>query len=253
MKSRYKSDPYITLSDLKKENRILKSEIKRLNRTLRTYSQAQLPIKRSNFDHPRQIFFAAANEWIILSSTSYPKYLTAKISRASITSLCRRTAGYLRKFKLFSTIMRVIYSAAAIIGTGAFFIFVSSAILFIIPIGLLFCSAIYMSSMLLRKKAFKKLSPIIKNKNVYVAFASHGRQFENGSCFMSTVSMLSKNNNYVIIVSPYFISSKGPGKNIFYPVVRFETNNVCIVRKYAFFALRSHLLSSKGQQVAYIY
>jgi hypothetical protein len=107
--------------------------------------------------------------------------------------------------------------------------------------------------MLLRKKAFKKLSQFIKNKNIYVTFASRGRHFEENSCFMSTVSMLATNGNYVIIVSPYFISSKGVCKNNFYPVVRFETNNVCIVRKYAFFALRSRLLSGNNRRVSYIY
>ena len=253
MNNRYKSTPSVTLSDLKKENRILRSEIKRLNRTLRAYSSSQSKFKKIDGDQPMQMFFAKASESLTLGASSYPRYLTARISRASVVGLWRRASGYLRKFRLLSTVMRTVYSVAAIIGTGAFFIFLSGAVLFIIPISFLFCAAIYVSSMLLRKKAFKKLSLFIKDKDIYVVFASRGRPFEKDSCFMNTADMLSKIGGYVIIVSPYFISSKGFGEDVFYPVVRFETNNVCLVRKYAFFALRSRLLSGKNQRVTYIY
>lgn len=253
MVNRYQRDKSYIVSELKKENRILRAEIKRLNRMLRTYSSAQSMQKGAVGSLSGQLFYSQRSEHLILSASSYPKYLSLKIKRASMVESLKRASGYFRKFRVFSAVMRAIYSVAAIIGTGAFFIFISGTLLFLIPIALIFGLSLYIYSMLRRKEALKKISLLIKNKDVYILFAPRGRPFEKGSCFMSTVKILSEKKGYVIIVSPYFVSGKGFLYDRFYPVARFESSNICIIRKYAFFALRSRILSAEASRASYIY
>ena len=240
-----------TIAALKEENRILRSEIKRLNRTLRThYAQ---PTNEAKTVGSEKLFSYEQKTALALTSTSYVKYLSTRLSRASFYGLIKKISGGFRKFKLVSTIMRVLSSAVAFIGTGAFFIFVSGIAIFFLPFVLLLCASIYLASMLFRKKAFRRLDEKLIHKNIFVFFPQSDRHFEKGSCFAKTLQMLSGHDNFLIVVSPFFTSPDGFGGEGYYTTLRFESENICIVRKYSFFALRRRLLGKYSGRTTYVY
>lgn len=246
-----------SIASLKKENKILRGEIKRLSRRLRSYSAAASAYPQNKKELPsiKKAFGYAYKNAILMASSSYIRYAWSKLTGASLYSLWKRISGYFRKFRLVSTVIRTLSSFIAIIGTGAFFIFISGTLIFFLPIATLACSATYIISMFLRKKAFIKLEQTLKNKNIYVFFPQNGRPFEEVSCFKNTLKLIDNthNDNFIIIVSPYFISSKGFGGSGYYFVFRQETKSVCIMRKHSFFAFRKKVLGGMDKKTTYIY
>lgn len=246
-----------TIEALKKENRILRAEVKRLSRIIKSYGGDENG-KRPTKNESLAAWQGEEKEASLLASSSYIKYLVSKITGGSLFALSKKAMGYFRKFKLVSTIMRIVSSAVAILGTGAFFIFISGALVFIIPMIVAFCAAIYFLGTVSRSKAFKRIEKSIANKSVYVFFPLKERPFQRGSSFRSTLDIISndtKNENFIIVISPYVFSAVGfAGDGVkFYPVARFEKSNICIVRRHSFFLLRKRVLGPVENKTFYIY
>ena len=247
-----------TIEALKKENRILRAEVKRLSRIVKT-TRIDDESKHNSINESLEAWQGAEKEASLLSSSSYIKYLVSKITGGSLFAFSKKAMGYFRKFRLVSTIMRVISSIIAILGTGAIFIFISGALVFIVPMIVAFCAGIYFLGTVSRTKAFKELERrVTLDTNVYVFFPLKERPFQRGSCFRNTLDIISndtKNDNFIIVVSPYIFSAVGfAGDGVkFYPVARFEKNNVCIVRRHSFFLLRKRVLGPIEDRTFYIY
>jgi len=250
-RKRYQSAKH-TLKALKDENRILRSEIKRLQRLTKTLSSTNRSPSESDSETQKR-WNDVKKESRLLSGGSYMKYTVSKITGGSVFSLWKQVSGYFRKFRLISTVMRVVSSLLTILGTGAFFIFVSGALVFIIPFFIIFSASLYVFGTVSRSKAFKELKARLEGKSVYVFFPQKGRPFEGGSCFKRTVGMISdENDSFTVIVSPYIFSSVG-SRHGYYTVLSFEAQNVCIIRKHSFFSLRKKLLEPAEKQTVYIH
>lgn len=253
---RFYSKKY-TMRSLKKENRILRAEIKRLNQIIKTkeYDIGTNTLKDSDSE---RLWHAEEKECALLSSSTYLKYLISKTTGGSLFAFSKKAMGYFRKFKLVSTIMRIISSILAVIGTGAFFIFLSGAVVFIIPFIVAFCVSIYFLGTVWRARAFKNIERSISGKDIYVFFPSRERPFCSGSAFRETLNIISNNTQnqiFTIVVSPYIFSSVGfsEGEGKFYPILRYEKRNLCILRKHSFFLLRKRILGPVEDRTVYIY
>lgn len=257
-KSREKRNQYHELSSLKEENRILRAEIKRLNRTIRVYATSGTSKKEKSKEKSREakLLEGMNISTVALASSSYFKYLLARFSAASVYFLIQKITKGFRRFKLFSTVIRVTSSVIAILGTSAFFIFISGMLIFLIPLFLLICAAAYLTGMLFRKKAFKELDKALENKSVFILFPSKGKPFEKGSRFDKSLDIIPRGkekDTLIITVSPFLISGKGFGGKGYFPVLRKEKENIYILRRNAFFALRKRLQSGRSAHVTYIY
>lgn len=246
-----------TIEALKKENRILRAEVKRLSRIIKANGVDE-DGKRSSKNESFTAWQGEEKEASLLASSSYIKYLVSKITGGSLFALSKKAMGYFRKFKLVSTIMRIASSALAILGTGAFFIFISGALVFIVPMIVAFCAAIYFLGTVSRAKAFRRIECSIAKKNVYVFFPLKERPFQRGSAFRNTLDIISndtENRNFIIVISPYVFSAVGfAGDGVkFYPIARFEKSNLCIVRRHSFFLLRKRVLGPVENRTFYIY
>ena len=246
------------LSSLKEENRILRAEIKRLNRTLRVYSSSGTSKKEKRKEKSREtkLLEGMNISALALASSSYFKYLLARFSAASVYFLIKKVTKGFRRFKLFSTVIRITSSVLTVLGTSAFFIFISGTLIFLIPLFILIGASTYLASMLFRKKAFRELKKALENKRVFVLFPSVGKSFETGSRFYKSLDIISnetKKYTLIIIISPFLISGKGFGGKGYFPVLRKERENIYILRRNAFFALRRNLLGRQGDHVTYIY
>lgn len=254
---RFNREAILTIRSLKKENRILKAEIKRLSlltrSDLRRESSREMPENKAS-----KIWLQNEKEASYLTSGSYIKYLISKITGGSFYAFSKRIYEYFKKFRLISTIMRVTSSILTILGTGAFFIFISSAIVFIIPIILITAIAVYILGSASRASAFKKIRSACKKNNIYVFFPQKDKPFGEDSYFRKTLKDISNDtnkSNFIIVVSPYFLSSAGfsDGKEKFYSIARFESERICIVRQHAFFLLRRRVLQTSESKTIYIY
>lgn len=250
-RKRYQSAGH-TLKALKDENRILRSEVNRLQRLIKTLSSTSKTVAESNSETQKR-WSDIKKESVLFSGGSYIKYTVSKITGGSVFSLWKQVSGYFRKFRLISTVMRVVSSLLTILGTGAFFIFISGALVFIIPIIVIFSASLYVFGTVSRSKAFKELKSQLDEKKVYVFFPQKGRPFESDSCFNRTIDMIScENDNFTIIVSPYIFSSVG-SRHGYYTVLSFKAQNVCLIRKHSFFSLRKRLLEPAKKQIVYIH
>lgn len=237
------------LAALKEENRILRSEIKRLNRTLRAYSVSET---KKSVGATRLLSYEQAKA-LALESSSYLKYIISRFKRASFYGIIKKISGGFRKFKLVSNIMRIISSAITLVGTGAFFIFISGVSVFFIPITGILSAGAYLASMLFRKSAFRKIEKRLDNKTILVFFPSSGRPFDKSSLFNRSLAKIQSKDTFIIVVSPYFLSFKGFGGKRYYPVARFEGEHTCIIRKHSFFALRRKILGKHSERTIYVY
>ncbi len=182
----------------------------------------------------------------------------SKITGGSLFSLWKRVLEYFRKFRLVSTVLRVTTSILTILGTGAFFIFIYGALVFIVPLIIGFCAALYFFGTVSRTRALRELEKRLSGKRIYVFFPKKDRPFERGSAFRQTIELISsseKEQNFIIIVSPYLFSAVGVSGDFvkFYPVMRFESERICIIRRHSFFALRKRVLEPAESRTAYIY
>ena len=245
-----------TIKALKKENKILRAEVKRLSRIIKAKT-----IDETHSLNPKnnkaKLWTSFEKESHLLSSGSYMKYLVSKITGGSLFAFSKKAMGYFRKFKLISTIMRVMSSAFAILGTGAFFIFFSGALVFIIPIIVAFCATIYFMGTISRAKAFRQIEKESKHKSIYVFAPTKERPFERTSYFRHSLKRIAEeeNDSFIIVISPYLFSALGFGGDgvKFYPVARFEGKNICIVRRHSFFLLRKRILEPAAKRTVYIY
>ncbi len=250
-RKRYQSAKH-TLRALKDENKILRSEVKRLQRHIKTLSSIGEKTAERDSD-TQKLWSDIKKESSLLSGGSYMKYTVSKITGGSVFTLWKQVSGYFRKFRLISTIMRVVSSLLTILGTGAFFIFISGALVFIIPFIIIFSASLYVFGTVSRSKAFKELKRRLNGKRVYVFFPSKGRPFEPDSCFNRTLDVISgEEESFTIIVSPYIFSPAGSLCG-YYTVLSFEGPRLCIIRKHSFFSLRKRLLEPAEKQTVYIY
>jgi hypothetical protein len=249
------TDQRHTIKALKKENRILRAELKRLSRIIRTNTIEGMS-KRSLPKESSSAFVYAEKEANLLSSSSYIKYLVSKLTGGSLFSYSKKAMGYFRKFKLVSTIMRTASSILAILGTGAFFIFLSGTLIFIIPLIVAFCAAIYLLGTLSRARAFREIEKRIENRRIFVFFPEGERHFRENSSLQYTIKAIlsdTQSNNFVIIVSPFVFSSIGVGGKGFYSVARFENTGICMLRRHSFFLLRKRILGPAESRTTYVY
>jgi len=238
------------IEELKKENRRLRAELSKLR-------SHHSPTPKEATKQER-LFASKCRSAELVSSNSYFSYLKDKLLTAPLYSEWKRILSYFRRVRLISTVIKVAAAILTVVGTGAFFIVVSGTLLVFIPFASLFLAFFYLAGITRRKKHFAKLEIMLRSRNIYVFFPPKGRPFENGSCFSETVRIISndtKKDNFVIIVSPYFLSPKGvEGSSArYYHVLRYDSSNVCIIRKNAFFALRKRVLSKLSADVIYVY
>lgn len=249
------TDKKHTIKALKAENRMLRAELKRLSRIIRANS-IESDLKKASKNESVSLWQNEEKEAVLLTSSSYVKYLVSKITGGSLFSYSKKAMGYFRKFKLVSSVMRTASSILAILGTGAFFIFLSGTLVFIIPFIVAFCITIYFLGTISRARSFKRIEKAIKDKNVFVFFPNHARCFDNNSPLRDTVDIIStgtENNNFIIIISPYVFGTKGINRSGFYAIARFEKNNVCMLRRHSFFLLRKRLLGPAEARTTYVY
>ena len=190
---------------------------------------------------------------------SYFAYLRKRLMTASLYSSWMRVLSYFRRLRLISIIVRILSSVIAVLGTGAVFLVITGSVILLIPFVITVFTFFYLWAVALRGRDFSRLRDAVGDKPIYVLFPHSRQSFERGSFFEQTVDIISndtKNQNFIIIISPYFFSGKSVARGArhrYYQVLRFESDNVCTVRRSSFYDLKKKILSASSDRVTYMY
>ena len=244
------------LSRLKKENKALQRELEKL---VIGKGSANIRDIFSYREEPRDRISAHSRQALLSSRRTYLGYLKSSFLTASFYTVSKRFAVYFRRFRLISTVIKIIFSSFAVIGTGAFLLALLATLVAAIPIVAIFAASTYISLLPIRRKRFKELEEIIRSKNVYLLFPERGVSMRGAMLFAYgglSRSTDAKTENFVIIISPYHISPIGlenASHKANYSVARLESENICIMRRSSFFAFRKRVLEKLSGYVAFIY
>lgn len=239
-----------TVAKLKRENRRLKAELTRSG-ALNT------KVIHGNDDTARK-FAGKCRAAALINEKSYFGYLKKRFLTASFYSVWMRLLSYFRRFRLISTTVKIISWGLTIIGTSAFFLVVSASILILIPF-ISFTFALFIASTAVRRRRlFSALKKRLSGGSVYVFFPSADHQFGRGTFFEKTVNIISNSTNgtnFIIIVSPYLISSRSilGDRAPYYHVLRAENDKIYMIRRSSFFSFRKNVLSKISESVIYVY
>ena len=192
-----------------------------------------------------------ANAFLAGSFTAWIGHI---FKSATPVKIFKRIYRYFRRITLIRTVIAVSSYILTFLGTGVAFLIVTALFLVIMPLLALVCFALVFASLFDRKKLYERMTKALNGKNVFVFIPSRSDGFDKSRFFRGNCLDLAKGKDRaVLIVSPYYIFKKViGGKKLFFSV-REESKNVYIVRRYAFFYLRKHLLDRSDGQTVYFY
>lgn len=93
----------------------------------------------------------------------------------------------------------------------------------------------------------------LAEKAVCIFFPAREPNFFDSCFFVGQCREMSSNGYAVLVVTPFFISQKGISGNKMYLTVREDLDNVFMVRRYIFFALRRNVLERSVKKCIYFY
>ena len=174
-------------------------------------------------------------------------YLLTSLRRNSLWSLWKRGLDWFRRFRLVALIFRAAAVVWAVLQTGATVILTTLLFLVALPLTVSLMLGILLTAILETGTSNQRLCKATEGKQVYVIFLPR----KEGAFFAANARDLAKKKCTVIVVSPYWISSKGLCKGNFYCTARREAEGIYLVRRFYFLALRRRVLAQR--ETAYLY
>jgi hypothetical protein len=230
----------ITEDEYREEIKELKHELARLRRENRRLSQLVILQNNSGIRSSEAFAYQAAVHRL-MNSSSYFSYLGSYIKSSSPYRIWNRLLVYSRRFRFFSTLLRMSARIVAFIEASAVLLLLSSAAIILIPVLLLVTLFTVLMTLLEGRKMLDEISGAIKGHRVYVFFPVKKKQLLPGSFYRGTLeSLAADEHNIVIVVSPsilsesrsMFLSAKKKGER-FYIIRRHFYFRLCgVLRHY---------------------
>ena len=238
--SKYDSDEN---QRLKEENKQLREKINKIQGELdRLRSDTGTTMAK---DDVSRLWQGRYQFSLLMSSKSYPSYSARLIRNTSAWGFASKGLKYFRRFRLLSAVLRWITRIVALAESGVVLVASLSVFLVALPFLIVFAIFSLTAALFRRRNALRELKQRLKNKKIYVLFASREqikRKNSKKGYFYSNAKELASDGSAVIIVSPFFFSKKGFEKSDFYVTAREEYENIYLVRKIFFFILRRKVL-----------
>lgn len=174
-------------------------------------------------------------------------FLYGALTQTPIYAHWQHLLAYLRRFRTFVFIARVLTVLLGALQTGALVILSTAILLVLLPISLFLTVTVLLIARIRSRQANRRLHALIGIRSVCILFLSAS----HNPFLAQNARSLAEDGRVVIVVSPYWISAKGVSKGKFYATFREESPQIFLVRRYYFFHLRRHVLADKA--VAYLY
>ncbi len=176
-------------------------------------------------------------------------YARACWREATLYMLWKRCLTAFRRFRLVTLILRISAFLLAALETGALVLLSGFLLLLCLPVLIFLSLMILITALWEAPQKNREILAKIAQKRIYVLFLEEG----SGAFFKANVyDLASRENSAVVIISPFWFSTRGIAqKRGFYVTAREEMENVFLVRRYYFFALKKHVLGTRS--CAYIF
>lgn len=155
--------------------------------------------------------------------------------------------AYLRRFRAVAVVLRVVTLFFAFLETGALVILGTALFLVILPLGGALMLGILLTALLETRRINQRMRQVLTGKRVHVLFLPRGR----ADFLRAHARSLADAGEAVILVSPYWISSRGLNQKGFYFTLREEAPNLYLIRQYYFFSLKRKVLSRVPTVIVY--
>ncbi len=230
---------------LREENKRLSEKVKKLERELQRL-RSDMGYERAG-DSISKLWHGRYQFSSVMAEKSYIRY-SVKLARSTYAfGLANKVIKYFRRFRLLSTLLRWVTRLVVLAESGV--ALVASLSVFIVALPFVLVLALFsLVALLFRgRRVVKSLGEKLKDKRVYILFASREqikRKNSEKGYFYSNARSLASNGSAVIIVSPFFFSKKGFEGSNYYVTAREEGEgeNIFLVRKTFFFMLRRRVI-----------
>lgn len=174
--------------------------------------------------------------------THFWRYAWCLVTQNSIYVYARRVIDWFRRFRLVAFLIRIFTLFFTLLQTGAAILLSTLLFLVALPLLLSLLLGILLTAFLESGRSNRLLLEATRDKQVYVLFPTK----EPNVFFIANArSLATRENACVIVVSPYWISSRGLSKGYFYCTSRKEEKNIYLIRRYYFFSLRKNVLEKR--------
>lgn len=181
-------------------------------------------------------------------------YLYDAVTHTSLYTHWQKMLSWARKFRAVSITWQVLTLLLAVLETGALVILSTALFLVILPILFALMLGILITAAIESGRTNRQMQKRLTEKQICVLFMPS----DPSPYFSRHARALATDGFCVLIVSPYFLSSRGldipdraTQKPRFYCTARREGKNLYLVRRYYFFSLRKNVLSKC--RTAYLY
>lgn len=184
---------------------------------------------------------------------SYFSFSVGLFKGSRLFRLWEKYVRFFRRFRFVTTAVRLLPWILLLISTNTLLYAAVALAVFLIPVFLIAVFSLAASAPLRYREVNARMAERLFGKKIYVVFPQR-REFARGAFWLANVlDLASRRDACVIVVSPYFLSAKGPGGKRFYFNLRAEKSNVYLVRRHYFFSLRQHVLLPLIKQLIFIY
>lgn len=153
---------------------------------------------------------------------------------------------YIRRLRAISLLLRLIGWILTALQAGTLVLLTAAVLFAVLPVLAALAAGILLAALLDTRQSLRRIQKRLDSRYVYVFFGSGG-QFGEGN-----IRELSKmQNTAVLVVSPFWISSKGLGKSRFYLNLRQESEHLYLIRRYFYFSLRKRVLKPTSTALVY--
>ncbi len=174
-------------------------------------------------------------------------YACAQFTHTPLYTHWQGLLAYIRKIRAIAITLRILTVILTVLETGALVILTTALFLVILPILGALMLGILITALLESRRTNRLLAGVTRGRSVYVLFMDAS----SSPFFSAHAQSLAANGGAVLIVSPYWISSKGISHGRFYCTARKEGDGIYLIRRYYFFSLKKNVLSLRT--VGYVY
>ena len=182
------------------------------------------------------------------SHKSFLQHAWSSLREATLYTRIKRLVAYFRRVRLVAVILRIAGAILTLLEAGALVLLTTVLLLLLLPPLLLFSLAVLLTVLVEAPRKNRALLQSTEGKRIYVLFLpTHGGDFFKANAR----ALAAQKNTAVIVVSPFWFSSRGLSHKRFYCTVRREYENVYLVRRYYFFSLKRHVLQQHNTAFLY--
>lgn len=191
----------------------------------------------------RRAFSSAAEGQRLIRHRTFLTYVYDAVTHTPLWSHWSTLLTYFRRVRMIALILRIISLLFAALQAGALVLLAAALLLVLLPAAILAMLTVLLVAWVGARGASRRIQKETEHRRVCVFFPSANA---SNAFLLANARDLVRRGYTVILVSPYWISSRGlRARGRFYCTVREESEHLYLVRRYSFFRLRRDVLAKR--------